>query len=293
MKHFSVLLYPLLFVLSILPHWLFYWFSNILYLIAYGIVGYRKKIVRKNLNLALPHVNAKHKKEIEKKFYKHFCDILIEIIRPLARPSSWASTRIRFKNSNLIKQLQVDNRIIIVLASHYSNWELTPTISQFSSWSTYALYTPISNKTINRLIKKIRTKVGCQLVSRYKFANHITRQKKNNNGGLYIVANDQSPSSNAKTLYSKFLNQVVPVHNGAERIARILDIPVIYMSIKTTKRGFYEAEFELISQSPKEEPTNHITLKYLDLLQKQIAQDPIQYLWTHNRFKYSKNLPNS
>ena len=290
MKRFSYyLFYPLLYLISILPDWAFYQISNLAYLIVYQLFGYRKTLVQKNLSLAFPDMRESKKKKIEKEFYKHFCDVLLESIRPLGQSVKWVHKRITYSNSNLIEELQKNHKLMILLAGHYSAWELTPTISQFSSWPVYPLYTPIRNHAIANIVDEIRTKLGSDLVSRYEFAKHITSRQKDHLGGLYIFINDQSPRSKDRGLMTPFLNQLVPVHNGAERISRMMDIPIIYMAISRKKRGFYKADFKLITHGPNQIPKDQITKIFVEFLEQQIHADPTQYLWTHNRFKHANS----
>ncbi len=279
--------YSLFYFISILPDWAFYQISNLFYTVVYNVIGYRKSLVRKNLNLVFPNLNETEKKEIEKKFYKHFCDVLLESIRPLGRSVAWVYERIHFSNSDLINNLQKNHQLTILLAGHYGAWELTPTISKFSKWPVYPLYTPIRNSGIAHIIDEIRTKIGSQLVSRYEFAKHIRLRQKDNLGGLYIFINDQSPRLKDSGLWTSFLSQLVPVHHGAERISRIMDIPIVFMAISRKKRGYYKADFKLITHSPNQLPKNQITKIYIDFLERQIYKDPTQYLWTHNRFKHA------
>lgn len=61
-----ILAYPLLWFVSILPFPIFYALSDAIYILVYHIIGYRKKTVRANLALALPHLNDKERLVIEK-----------------------------------------------------------------------------------------------------------------------------------------------------------------------------------------------------------------------------------
>ena len=80
----------------------------------------------------------------------------------------------------------------------------------------------------------------------------------------------------------------VPVFTGAERLARELNIPVVFGKIRRVKRGYYELEFKIISNQSKDTPQNHITDIYTELLEQQIREEPSQYFWTHKRFKHER-----
>ena len=79
-----IIVFPILWIISILPFRVFYWFSDLMYIIVYRIVGYRKKTVRENLALALPHLSIEERLAIEKKFYHHLCDLFLEMVKTLS-----------------------------------------------------------------------------------------------------------------------------------------------------------------------------------------------------------------
>ena len=102
---------------------------------------------------------------------------------------------------------------------------------------------------------------------------------------------DQSPHVRQNTYWKKFMGIKVPVFKGAEIVAKEYDYPVVYAKISRTKRGFYESEISLVSDNPRTTKVNFITDSFFKNLENQIKNDPTQYLWTHNRFKYMKKIP--
>ena len=78
-----ILAYPFLWIISILPFRILYWISDGLYFIIYTVFGYRKKVVRDNLALTLPHLSIEERLDIEKKSYRHFCDLFLEMAKTM------------------------------------------------------------------------------------------------------------------------------------------------------------------------------------------------------------------
>ncbi|MCY4215506.1 MAG: lysophospholipid acyltransferase family protein [Flavobacteriaceae bacterium] len=286
---FYYLYYPPLYLISTFPDWTLYLVSHISYFLVYRLFGYRRKIVRKNLDTVFPDLRDDEKKKLEKASYKNFCDVLLESIRPLGQSVESVNKRIEYRNPDLMKELQNNHELMILLSGHYAAWELIPTVSKFSRWPIYPLYAPIRNSSMAQIVHKIRSKFDCELVSRYAFAKHIISRQKDKLGGVYVFINDQSPRSENRGLMTHFLNQWVPVHNGAERISRMMNIPVVYLAVTRTRRGFYQAEFKLITDRPNQLPKGQITKTFVTFLEQQIYSDPTQYLWTHNRFKHQAN----
>ena len=84
----------------------------------------------------------------------------------------------------------------------------------------------------------------------------------------------------------------VPIYNGAELLARKLDLAVVFLKVSKVKRGHYQAEFIPITISGKNTLPNEITDQFLRLAERQIGETPEFYLWTHKRWKHRDKVPN-
>ena len=125
-----ILTFPFLWIISILPFRIFYWLSDCIYVLVYYIVGYRKKTVRENLALALPHLSDKERLEIEKKSYHHLCDMFLEMVKTMTISSEEMNKRFKITNLEVIKEYEKKGKSIMLIASHYASWEWLITLNQ-------------------------------------------------------------------------------------------------------------------------------------------------------------------
>ena len=109
--------------------------------------------------------------------------------------------------------------------------------------------------------------------------------------GLYLLLSDQSPQPHKTYYWREFFNIKVPIHTGAEMLSKRFDLVVINYVTKKVKRGYYETEFQLITESPKDFDDYQITDLYTDLTEKNILRQPEFYLWSHKRFKHRDKVP--
>ena len=283
--------YPFIYLIASVPFNVLYIFSDFLRLIIYNLLGYRKKIVRSNLRKAFPHKSEDDLKWIEKRFYKHFCDITLEAFKSLSISSEEMQKRMVFKNLDVLTQFEKGNRSVIIMCGHYASWEWMLSIGYHTISQGYGIYTPIMNKYLNKLIIKIRKKHRGNLISRYSAIQQIKNLHDEGNIAVYGFVSDQSPRPKPKSYWRPFLGVKVPVFVGAEMVARELDFGVVYAKINRVKRGYYEASFELISDQPKKTKLNRITDTFTEWLEQDIYSDPTQYLWTHKRFKHADKAP--
>lgn len=281
-----ILAYPLLWLISILPFRIFYWFSDFVYFIIYYIVGYRRKVVRNNLALTLPHLNDAERKEIEKKFYQHMCDMFLEMIKTMSITPEEMEKRFTITNIELIREYEQKGKSVIPVASHYASWEWLLTLNKRMGFRGIGVYKKIANPYFDKLVRKIRSKYDAELVETKKAIPTMAQNQRDGILSLYGLASDQSPKLDRIFHSMKFMGIEVPVHTGAEMLAKKYDLSVIFMKVTKTGRGYYEATIIPIADNPKEYDNFRITEIYLKEVEKQIYAAPEYYLWTHKRWKH-------
>jgi len=280
--------FPFLWIISKLPFRLFYWFSDCIYILVYYIIGYRKKIVRNNILIALPHVSEEKRLVIEKKFYHHMCDMFLEMIKTMSISSEEMKQRFKITNIELLKEYEQKNKSIILLAAHYASWEWLLSINESTSFKCYGVYKKVNNKYFDAKVRAIRSKFKSVLVTTDNTIALINDNEKNGIMSLYGLASDQSPQVHKTFHWQQFMGITVPVHTGAEMLAKRYDLEVVFAKVKKVKRGYYEATFVPIANNPKSIPDYEITDAYLKEVEQQILEAPEFYFWTHKRWKHRK-----
>ncbi len=287
-----LLIYPFLWIISILPFPLLYLFSDFIYVVVYYVIGYRKKTVTANLKLAFPEKTEYELKQIEKKFYKHLCDIFLEMIKTLSISKAQLEKRFIVKNPEEIKRLEALNKSIMVMYGHYASYEWTVAIDNLTTYKGVGIYKKIANPYFDKLVHKIRSKFNTTLISSKKAIPEIITYTKNDIKAIYGFLSDQSPKPKNSKHWVTFMGNKVPCFIGAESIAKKLDFSVSYLNITKVKRGFYEAKFVNISDSPSTIENYKITDCFYQHLEAQIKAEPAYYLWTHKRWKHTEKAPN-
>ena len=285
-----IFVYPFIYLFASIPFGLLYIVSDFLRFFIYNFLGYRKNIVRQNIKLAFKGISNKKLRQIEKKFYTHFCDITLEALKSLKMSEKEMKERFVFKNIEVLKQFEEKKQSIIIIMGHYSNWEWMLSLGYHMSFKGYGIYTPLMNKYLNQLVQKIRKKHHGYLISRYSAIETMKKKDKEGELAFYGFASDQSPRPKPNIYWRNFLGVKVPVFMGAELIARELNFAIVYARVNRIRRGYYEAEFELLTENPRKTKKHEITDIFTTWLEKDIYNDPTQYLWTHNRFKHRHKI---
>lgn len=283
--------YPIIWLFSKLPFRVLYIISDGIYFLFFYVIGYRKKVVLDNLKMVYPEKPEKELKTIQKKFFGHFVDTLIEAIKAITISEISIKKRYTYKNIELINKLYNEGKSIVLVGSHYGNWEWVVGMPLVAKIDCYTSYTKIQNKNFENLIKNSRSKFGMTCVKSSEIIKEILKNVKQQKQGLYLLVSDQSPMLHKSQYWAEFLNVKVPIFTGAEMISKKFNFAVVNINTSRVKRGYYESEFELITDTPKELEENAITDAYLRVTEKQIYKQPEFYLWSHKRFKHKDSAP--
>jgi KDO2-lipid IV(A) lauroyltransferase len=283
-------LLPFLYLISLLPFPVFYLFSDFIYFLLYRVVGYRKKVVFDNLKNSFPEKSHYELKKIEKDFYRYLCDLFLETIKTLTISRSEAVKRCKFnaKTTLLFNELANKNQSCIIVMGHYGNWEWAGnSFSLQCKQQLYVIYHPLSNKYFDKLMYDLRTRFGTKLYAMKDTMREMIRNKNEVNATAFIA--DQTPSPDS-AYWTTFMNQDTPVFWGTEKIAQKLNYPIVYITIKKIKRGYYEVDSELLINEPKNTSLGEISELHTRKLESDIITQPSIWLWSHRRWKHKKNV---
>jgi Kdo2-lipid IVA lauroyltransferase/acyltransferase len=243
--------------------------------------------VRQNLALALPHLSDKERLAVEKKFYSHMCDMFLEMIKTMTISQSEIDKRYTYSNLEVFKDLETKGKSVALMCAHYASYEWAVSLNRQTSFTGYGIYKKLANPYFDKLVRDIRSRFKAVLITTKETIPTIEANFRTHKLGTYGFASDQSPKANAP-YWNTFMGINVPVHTGAEMLAKRFDMNVIFLRTKKIKRGYYEASFEVLSENAAAVPNYEITDKFLTLVEQQILEAPEYYLWTHKRWKHRK-----
>lgn len=286
-----ILAYPLLWLVSRLPFRILYFISDGVYVLLYHVIGYRKKVVRDNLELVFPEKSEAERLQIEKKFFHHMCDIFLEMIKTLGISTEEMQKRFSFTNIEVIQKLEREHKNTMLMFPHYASWEWVLSLNARIISKGYGIYQKIQNKYFDKMVRDIRSKYGTTLIVTNE-SRKILREARESNQLLMVgIISDQSPMVNRARYWTQFMGITVPVHVGGEEICKSNNIIPIYLKVKKKKRGYYEGTFKIISENPTEVEDYKITDAFLREAETSIREAPEYYFWTHKRWKHRNKVP--
>jgi KDO2-lipid IV(A) lauroyltransferase len=280
------LVYPIFWIISNLPFPLLYGLSDFISFLAYRVFGYRKKVVRANLLAAFPEKTDEERLQIEKRFYKHLVDTLLEPFILLNCSKAKINKHANYKSIEQLNNYYKEGKNVIVTTGHYGNWEWPGSVAADILHKVLAIYKPLSNPRFEQLFYKLRSRfsgIPVPMADTLRFVNQYITNK--TPFVIYMIS-DQRPLKQHAKSWLTFMNQETPILPGPGKIGRKYNMPIVYIHTRKIKRGYYEFENILITDNPKEMSDNEIMIKYFSLLEKNIRENPELYLWSHNRWRF-------
>jgi Kdo2-lipid IVA lauroyltransferase/acyltransferase len=276
-------------LMTLLPLRILYVFSDFLYLLLYYFPSYRRKIVKQNLMNSFPEKTVKELVLIEKKFYRHLADLVIETLKLTHLSNKELERRFTLSNPELLERLYDAGHDLAIVHSHYNNWEWLVCIPRYTRYKLIGVYKPLQSKLFDRFMNKHRTRYGSVPTPMKHVIRDIVENRKNNIRAMYGFVADQTPAKPDIRYSTEFLNQDTPVFLGIEKIAAKYEMAVVFFNVQKIKRGFYNLTVELLFEKTKDLPEYLVTNTHVKRLEKLICEKPEYWIWTHRRWKYNKS----
>ncbi|WMS11060.1 lysophospholipid acyltransferase family protein [Bacteroides salyersiae] len=288
------LIFAFWYIISLLPLRLLYIFSDLLYFPLYYCIRYRRKVVRQNLISSFPEKSLNEILCIEKRFYSYFCDYLMETVKLFSMSKKQMQKRMYFEGIEQITEAFQAGRSCSVYLGHYCNWEWISSLPMHlgNAGISAQIYHPLENKAFDRLFLYMRGRFGATSIQMDDTFRTILGWKKKGQKSIVGYISDQVPGYNNIHYWTDFLNHDTPVFTGAERISRIADCVIFYLDVYRPQRGYYKARFLKIADSTKNLPQFQVTEQYFRLLEKTIQREPPYWLWSHKRWKRTREIYN-
>ncbi len=263
----------------------------VLYPLLYHLVRYRRKLVRKNLRNSFPEKTEAERRRIERDFYHQFTYSVVETVYGYRRTNAeLLRDHIHFDNLEMIDRCAREYGGCVVMLSHLGNWEWMATFQEWLSPGVTEMnvYRQLKSESMDKLMLAIRAKREGVCVEKRRILREMVRFRAEKHPLVLGLISDQKPRPEVTRTWLDFLHQDTGFLDGGEMLSKKFGYPVFCLTVTRPERGQYRARFNLISETPKDTPEGEITTVYARTLEENIRQQPEIWLWTHNRWKWSR-----
>ena len=266
-----------------------YVFSSFVYLLGFYVVRHRHQVIREQIEKVFPTLSDIERRRIHKQFLKNFCDVMMEVLKSMSMSQAEMRNRVQILNLHVARRYLDAGQSVMLVTSHLGNWEwLLHGMTLHLGYPVDAAYKPLHDQWAERLMLKVRSRFGARLVPAKELLADFLRRR----GIVRAVAMnaDQAPVSTDKRYWTQFLGQETAFYIGAEQIARATRLPIIYVRVRRTGRGYYQVELARLWDGREVTDPNAVTERYARVCEADVLKSPADWLWSYRRWRLKKPL---
>lgn len=266
-----------------------YLLADLLFVVFFYLFRYQRRLITENLTRAFPDYTRAQIRRVAASSYRNSLDLLVETIKATRMGKNELRHRTRLENPELLDQLAEKSRTIIVAGAHQGNWEwLQLTCSAELELPLAALYKPLNHEGLDALLLDLRGRFGSSLISATSPLPALVQFARS--PGVIALNADQGPRPDEEKYWSRFLDQDTAFFPGLEKLARLLDAPVVFVHTHRAARGYYRISFTVITDKPRSLPEGTVMERYIRCVESQVRAAPADWLWLYKRWKYQRSV---
>lgn len=279
--------YCFFYLISLLPWRVLYFISDGIAFLLRKVIKYRVGVVNHNLAIAFPEKSIEERSKIAKAFYQQFTDSFIETIKLISISEKEFNKRF-ISNIEILNDLYKTGQSVQIVTGHFFNWEFANLgASKDILYPFIVVYMPLGNAFFNKLIFDMRARFGSVLIPATSFRSQFHQHVSKGNSYALVLAADQNPGNPLQAYWTPFFGKLTPFVKGPEKGGKLNNTAQVFAHFYRTKRGHYKLDLELITTTPNDFKEGALTAVFVKVLEDKIRQEPVNYLWSHRRWKYN------
>ena len=241
-----------------------------------------KKKILSNISKALPKIGEKNTELIVKKMWENYGRILSEYMFIKNFRNSKYKKFLTIEGQEILNELKDSKEPVVFISGHFNNFELMAMQIEKSGINLAAIYRPLNNIFLNKIMEKIRTKYICrnQIKKGRSGTRELLKSFKNNYSIAIMI--DQRVSESIKV---DFFNQKASTTTIPAQLFKKFGSKIVPIYIERINGVYFKMTISKPVSFDKESTIEEITLNLNKWLEKMILINPGQWIWSHDRWK--------
>lgn len=256
-----------------------------------GDLGYffdrpHRAIARHNLKMAFGDTKSdKEIRRIIRDVFRNFSQTAVEFLSIPSLTYEKAEKLITPENRQRLDDCLKRNKGIVLIASHFGNWELMAAAGAIAGYNISAVAKPMENSFWDKIINEVRESSGLRIIARDRSAFAIVRRLKRNEV-IGILADQNTRKQN---VFVDFFGMKAATTPGPALLALKTGAALVPAFMLRNGRGSHrlivEEPIELSPTGNTEADALALTQQYSSVLERYVREYPSQWLWLHRRWR--------
>ena len=241
-----------------------------------------EKIIHKNIKKAFPNINISELKVKTKLMWNNYGRVFAEFMFIKDFRSGKLASNVKIEGLDILKDIKLSNKQVIFISGHFSNFELMAMHIEKSGINLSAIYRPLNNIFLNRIMERVRKKYICknQIKKGIGGLKKLINLKKNNFSTALMIDQRVSEGIYANLFNERALTTTIPA-----QLVKKFNIPVIPVYIERIHGINFKITISKPIKFSNHNTIEDITSELNKILEKMILIKPEDWIWSHNRWK--------
>jgi KDO2-lipid IV(A) lauroyltransferase len=278
--------------LTHLPLPVMYAVGYVVFFVVFYLMRWRRDRAKDDIANAFPEMSPKERAAILKDSYRNLADTVAESFWGFGASPDAIKARVTIEDPELIQRAIDRRQTLLLLAAHHGNWEwLLLAAGAHFAIPIDVVYQPQRFAALDAFLRDVRCRFGGKLIPRKEFIYALLSHHADQPRAYALIA-DQTPRRQDPKYWTRFLRQDTAFFVGAGKVAKYLESPVYFVSMRRTRRGHYSVRLDVLAEPPYEELDDAVIVeRYARALERAIIDSPADWLWLQKKWKYSKPAP--
>ena len=247
-----------------------------------GPIFRSKKLIHTNIKKAFPKNNSVEIKKLTKLMWNNYGRVFAEYMFIKDFRFEKIDSKIEIIGQEILDEIKKSNKPVVFISGHFSNFELMAMQIEKAGIKLSAIYRPLNNIFLNRIMEKIRKKYICknQIKKGIAGTRELIKFQRNNYSIALMI--DQRVSEGEKV---NFFNQEAYTTTIPAQLAKKFDMPIVPIFIERVNDTNFKIKISKPLNFLKSDSIKDITCKLNVIIEEMILKNPTQWIWSHNRWK--------
>ncbi len=241
-----------------------------------------KNVIYSNIKKAFPEINKVEVDKITSLMWNNYGRVFAEYLFIKDFRYGKLASNIKIDGIEILNEIKKTKKPVVFVSGHFANFELMAMLLEKEGINLSAIYRPLNNIFLNKILESIRKKYICknQIKKGIGGLKKLLKLKENNYSTALMIDQRVSEGIKSNLFNHNALTTTIPA-----QLVKKFNVPVVPIFIERNNGINFKITIHKPLYFSDSDNIENITNKLNKTLEKMIIQKPEHWIWSHNRWK--------